>query len=60
MEYGYGIARFAIDRREFPCPVIFGPDEECLLGATTLEIFNLTVDPVTQTLLPSRYRARPV
>ncbi len=60
VEYGYGIARFAIDGREFPCPVIFGPDGEHLLGATTLEIFNLTVDPVAQTLLPSRYRARPV
>ena len=60
VEYGYGIARFAIDGREFPCPVIFGPDEEYLLGATTLEIFNLTVDPVRQLLLPTQYRARPI
>ena len=60
VEYGYGIARFAIDGREFPCPAIFGPDEEYLLGATTLEIFNLTVDPVKQLLLPAQYRARPI
>lgn len=59
VEYGYGIARFAINGREFPCPVIFGPDEEALLGATTLQIFNLTVDPIRQELLPTQYRARP-
>ena len=60
VEYGYGIARFAIDGREFPCPVIFGPDEEALLGATTLEIFNLAVDPIGQKLLPAQFRARSI
>ncbi len=59
-QYGYGMARIAIDGREWPCPVIFGPEDEHLLGATTLEIFNLTVDPVGQLLLPRRFRARPV
>ena len=60
VEYGYGMARFGIDGREWPCPVIFGPDDEYLLGATTLEIFRLTVDPAGQRLLPAEYRARPI
>ena len=60
VEYGYGMARFGIDGREWPCPVIFGPEGEYLLGATTLEIFNLMADPVGQRLLPASYRARPV
>ena len=60
VEYGYGMARFGIDGREWPCPVIFGPDDEYLLGATTLEIFNLMVDPVGQRLLPVNHRARSI
>ena len=60
VEYGYGMARFGIDDREWPCPVIFGPDDEYLLGATTLEIFNLMADPVGQRLLPASYRARSI
>ncbi len=60
VEYGYGMARFGIAGREWPCPVIFGPDGAYLLGATTLEIFNLIADPVGQRLLPAEYRARPV
>ena len=54
------MARFGIDGREWPCPVIFGPDDEYLLGATTLEIFNLMVDPVGQRLLPINHRARSI
>ncbi len=42
------------------CPVIFGPDDEYLSGATTLEIFGLVVDPVGQVLLPRVYLARPI
>ena len=60
VEYGYGMARFGIDGREWPCPVIFGPDDEYLLGATTLEIFNLMADPVGQRLLPVSHRARSI
>ena len=26
MEYGYGMARFGIDDRERPSPVVFGPE----------------------------------
>ena len=45
LEYGVGAARLRIDDREEVCPVIFGPEGQYLLGATTLEIFELTVDP---------------
>lgn len=40
-----GEARFRIDDRERTCPVIFGPEEQYLLGVTTLENFDLMVDP---------------
>lgn len=43
-EYDIGIARIALDGRERPCPVVFGPDDACMLGASTLEIFNLRAD----------------
>ena len=53
VEYGYGMARFRIDDRERPCPVIFGPEGNHLLGASTLEIFNLVVHPSGQRLQPA-------
>lgn len=59
-EYGFGMARIGIGERELPCPVIFGPEGEYLLGATTLEIFSLMVDPVDGQLLPKQLRARPI
>ena len=40
-----GEARFRIENTERTCPVIFGPEGKYLLGATTLEIFDLMVDP---------------
>lgn len=46
-EYGIGEARISIDGEEQTCPVIFGPEDRYLLGATTLEIFDLMVDPTT-------------
>ena len=45
VEYDVADARFNIFGRERFCPVIFGPEGQYLLGATTLEIFNLMVDP---------------
>ena len=56
VEWGYGSAMFRIDGRQWLCPVIFGPDDmdSCLLGATTLEIFKLAVDPVNNLLQPVR------
>lgn len=46
-EYGIGIARLEIDGRVRPCPVVFGPGHNSLLGASTLAIFNLDYDPVS-------------
>ncbi len=40
-----GEARFRIDGRERTCTVIFGSEGQYLLGATTLGIFDLMVDP---------------
>ena len=37
-------------------PLLIGPDsEEPLLGLTTLEVFRLKVNPVTQKLEPARF-----
>lgn len=46
-EYGIGQARFGLEGEEQTCPVIFGPEGRYLLGATTLENFDLMVDPTT-------------
>ena len=48
----YGEAAIRIGERTKICPIIFGPEELFLLGATTLEIFKLAVDPVGQELIP--------
>ena len=53
--YGFGLARFIIDGEEWPCPVIFGPEGNHLLGASTLEIFNLVADPAGERLLPAEW-----
>ena len=55
VRYGYGLARFSIEGHERPAPVIFGPEDNCLLGASTLEIFNLLVDPAGERLLPAEW-----
>ena len=66
IEYGVAMARIAIPDpsfphgRQWPCPVIFGPEDVHLLGATTLETFRLTIDPFYETLIPQQYRARPI
>ena len=60
VEYGYGIARFTFEGREFPCPVIFGSEDQFLLGATTLQIFNLMVDPAEEKLVAKPLRARTI
>ena len=58
--YGCGVARLAIDDRQWHCTVIFGPEDMYLLGATTLENFNLMVDPIEGKLVPKTLRARPI
>lgn len=40
-----GLVHVGINSESWPCPVIFSTQEECLLGATTLEVFDLVVDP---------------
>ncbi len=51
-EYHVGEARLRLDGRERTTIVVFGPEGvRPLLGATTLELFNLAVDPVRQRLL---------
>jgi clan AA aspartic protease len=52
-EYDIGEVRIRIDGRERTTVAIFGPEGGTpLLGATTLELFNLGVDPVSQRLVP--------
>ena len=58
VEFGFGMANIGIEGRELPCPVIFGPDDQYLLGATALEIFTMQVDPVGERLVPKKLRAR--
>ncbi len=53
VEYEVADARFGVGEEVRYCPVIFGPDDEFLLGATTLEIFELVVDPVGERLAPA-------
>ncbi len=60
LEYGYGMARFGFEGREFHCPVIFGPEDQYLFGATSLQIFNLKVDPVEEMLIRREFRARAI
>lgn len=55
VRYGFGFARFRIDGDERPCPVIFGPENNYLLGASALEAYNLVVDPKGDRLLPAEW-----
>ena len=48
----YGVAAIRIGDLTKICPVIFGHDNQFSLGATTLAIFKLAVDPVGQVLIP--------
>ena len=60
VEYGYGMACLTLQgMAPFYCPVIFGAENQFLVGATTLEIFNLMVDPVNGALIRRVPRARP-
>ena len=53
VEYGVADARFGVGEEVRFCPVIFGPEDEFLIGATTLEIFELVVDPLGERLVPA-------
>ena len=56
---GIGQARIAILGEEWVCPVIFGPEGKYLLGATTLEAFDLAVDPSRRELVQLIHPERP-
>ncbi|MCI0437553.1 MAG: clan AA aspartic protease [Chloroflexi bacterium] len=52
VEYEVGEARIRLDGRERTALVVFGPEGSgALLGATTLELFNMAVDPVRRRLV---------
>ena len=51
----YGQALLEIKGETRYCPVVFGVSDEALLGATTLEIFKLLVDPNTLSLRPASH-----
>ena len=51
--YGWGEARFRIDERAMTAPVVFGPEGRFLVGATTLQIFNLIADTTWHRLIPT-------
>jgi clan AA aspartic protease len=57
IEYEIGQAALRLDGAEMVVVVVFGEaDATPLLGATTLEVFNLGVDPLGQRLIPVRGR----
>ncbi len=56
---GIGQARIPMHGEKWTCPVIFGPEGKYLLGATTLEAFDLAVDPSRQRLVPVIHPERP-
>ena len=60
VECGYGVARFVLDGREYPCPVVFGPEGQYMLGVTSLQIFNLQFDPPKENLIAKPLRLTPV
>ena len=60
MRLGVGEVKIFYGAEGWTCPVIFGREDEYLMGATTLEIFNLMVDPVNETLIPVRRHIRPI
>ena len=53
VEYDVGEARIRLDGRERTTLVVFGPEAaQALLGATTLQLFNLAADPTRERLVP--------
>ena len=55
VEYDVGEARLRLNGRERTTQVVFGPQGVTpLLGATTLQLFHLGVDPLQEQLAPVR------
>ena len=53
-KWGYGIARLEIGGQQWPCPVLFSPNEEYRLGASAMQIFNLDPDYSANELAPAQ------
>ena len=51
--FGRGEAKFRIEGQELHSPVIFGPEGRYLLGASTLQIFDLAADTTHHRLIPT-------
>ena len=61
VEYDVGEARLRLDGRERTTQVVFGPEGATpLLGATTLQLFHLGVDPLQEQLVPVRGLLKPL
>ena len=52
-DWGYGIALLSIGGQQWPCPVLFSPQDEFRLGASALQIFNLDEDYAAGKLAPA-------
>ena len=52
VEYDMGAVRMVIEGQDWPCVVVFGPEDRYLLGQTALQIFGLVVDPAGERLIP--------
>ena len=53
IEYPIGETRLRLENQEGTVRVMFAPDDEIpLIGATTLEILMLGIDPVAEKLVP--------
>ena len=53
VDYPTSWALFSAEGRRGMARVIFGPEDEYLMGATTLEDLRLMVDPLDRRLLPT-------
>ena len=51
--FGRGEARFRIGDEEMSSPVLFGPEDRYLLGASTLQNFDLVADTTNHRLIPT-------
>ena len=51
--YQLGEARFRLGERSHTSPVVFGPEDRCLLGAITLQTFGLIADTTHHQLIPA-------
>lgn len=55
-----GLGRFSYRGEEWICPVVFGPEDQYLLGATALAAFRVLVDPEDRQLLRKPPRGHPL